>query len=73
MPATSELILEHSHPPQLPSLSWSDRLALHMGLALIRWAERKQRLVRSDASMRFDSVEQRRAITEAGPRIGLVG
>lgn len=71
MPTQREIILEQSHPPQLPALSWSDRLALHAGVALIRWAERPQRITRPASSDSFESVVARRELVQARHLIGL--
>ena len=73
----------HEHPPQLRSLTLLDRLALHSGLALIRWAERSDRKTRTVPSSRAtlparqarEALESRiahRELTEARHRIGLV-
>lgn len=68
---TQEIMRKHVEP-SLPPLRWSDRLALHVGANLIRWAGRPQR-VRQSADQRFDSVTQRRESLEARYRLGLVG
>lgn len=73
MSGTREIIREQSHPPQLLALSVLDRMALHVGLGLIRWAEHTKRKPRPTTHERFASVEQRREIAEARHRIGLIG
>ena len=71
MPISREIIREQSHPPQLPALSWSDRLALHAGVALIRWAERPQQITRPTSSESFESIVARRELVQARHQIGL--
>lgn len=73
MSNTREIIREHSHPPQLPTLTWTDRLALHVGLRLIRWADHTDRVTPSVSPDRFSTVETRRELTEATHRFTMVG
>ena len=73
MPETRELTREHSHPPQLPRLTWTDRLAVHVGLALIQWAERPPQSVWTGSSELIDTIEHRRQFTEAPHLIGPIG
>jgi hypothetical protein len=70
--ATHEIILEHSHPPQLPPLRWHERLALHVGIALIRWAEHAEHSMPQRSRDRFESVAARRELVEARHRVGLL-
>lgn len=72
-----QTIREHRHPPELPRLSLLDRLALHGGLALIRWARRDQHtstgITAHGASRALDAQIQRRELVEASHRLRLAG
>lgn len=73
-------IHEYTTSTELRRLSVFDRLALHGGLALIRWAQREQPSVPSEQhridggrSHRFDSVSESRERIEARHRLRAVG
>ncbi|MFT4294618.1 MAG: hypothetical protein QM582_04320 [Micropruina sp.] len=69
---------EYTRPTELRRLSILDRLALHGGLALIRWAQRDRHAASPehpvDAAKRpLDLPAERRALVEARHRIHALG
>lgn len=71
MITATQIIRTHSPTTELARLSVLDRLALHLGVALIQHAARQPaRIVRNTS--RSDVAAQRRELVEARHRIGLV-
>lgn len=68
---------EYTTSTELRRLPVLDRLALHGGLALIRWAQRQQpsveRQLTGGRQRRFDSVSESRQLAEARRRLRAVG
>ena len=63
--STKQLTKQSPTTTELSSLSVLDRLALHGGLVMIRWAERPHRTRMTFARHALDAVDRRRELVEA--------